>query len=349
MARIYGIIESLKSLKYELESKGISRFNSVREIKDFLSNYDSEKITILNDISDKLEKEYFETCNNLKERIQNKIEISNVEKDKIDNRISDLQTKIECIYNNKYGNFFKKIISIVRLYSLKNQSNYLLKNKAKLINSSVKDISNKIEIDEFFIIKYETEKQDLLDKRAKPKTEKLEYIRDVLENSKNLISGAIGENLVVKEIKKLSDDYVLINDFNLSFSRPIFYKKHNQRINSIQIDHLLISKAGIFIIETKNWSKSSVNSNNLRSPIEQIERSNFALYVYISENIFLNEHHWGEQKIPIRNLIVMINNKPKAKFKFVNIKLLTELNDYINYFEPVLTEKQMNRIITKLI
>jgi len=45
----------------------------------------------------------------------------------------------------------------------------------------------------------------------------------------------------------------------------------------------------------------------------------------------------------------MINNKPTAKFKFVSIKLLRELNDYIQYFEPVLTEKQLNSIITKLI
>ncbi len=44
----------------------------------------------------------------------------------------------------------------------------------------------------------------------------------------------------------------------------------------------------------------------------------------------------------------MINNKPTAQFKYVSIKLLKELNDYIKYFDPVLTEKQMNRIITKL-
>lgn len=168
------------------------------------------------------------------------------------------------------------------------------------------------------------------------------------QDSRNLISGAIGENLVVKEISKLSDDYALINDFNLSFSRPIFYKKQNQRIYSVQIDHLLISKAGIFVIETKNWSKSSVYTISLRSPIEQIERSNFALYVYISENISLSEHHWGEQRVPIRNLIVMINNKPRGQFKYVSVKLLRELNDYIKYFEPVLTDKQFNRIVTEL-
>lgn len=349
MARIFGTIESLKSLKFELENKGISRFNSVREIKDFLKNYDSEKLAILNDTSNKLEKEYFEKCTNLKQKIQNKAEIINLETEKIDSQIYDLRTKIDSIYNNKGNNFLKKLLSSVRIYFLKNQSNYFVKNKTELISSVVKDISKNIENDEFFINEYETGKQNLIEKRAKSKIKELEYTREVLENSRNLISGAVGENLVVKEIKKLSDDYVLINDFSLIFSPPIFHKKYKQRIYSIQIDHLLISKAGIFIIETKNWSKSSVNSINLRSPIKQIERSNFALYLYISKNFALNEHHWGEQKIPIRNLIVMINNKPAADFKYVSIKLLGELNDYIKYFEPVITEEQLNRIITKLI
>lgn len=348
MARIYGTIESLKSLKLELENHGITRFNSVKEINNFLSSYNSEQLSILNDTSDKLEKEYLETCTNLVHRIQNKAEIIDLEAKKIDIRISYLQTKIDSI-NYKDTNLLKKLISSVRVYFLKNKSNYLVKNKTEQISLLVKDISKNIEKDEIFIKEYKTKKQNLIEKGAKPEIKKLEYTRNVLENSRNLISGAIGENLVVKEIKKLSDDYVLINDFNLIFSRPIFHKKYNQRIYSIQIDHLLISKAGIFIIETKNWSKSSVNSISLRSPIEQIERSNFALYVYISENITLNEHHWGEQKIPIRNLIVMINNKPTGKFKYVSIKLLRELNDYVKYFEPVLTDKQLNKIKNNLI
>ncbi|MBQ0732757.1 nuclease-related domain-containing protein [Aquimarina celericrescens] len=348
MARVYGTIESLKSLKSELDNNGISRFNSVKEINDFLSNYNTEKLTILDNESDKLEREYFETCNSLKQRKQHKAEIINLETEKIDNRISDLKTKIDSIIT-KDKNFLKKLISSIKLYSLKKQSNYYVKNKTQLISSAVKSLNRNIENDELFIKEYETDKQNIIENRAKSKIEKLEYIRNVLESSRNLISGAIGENLVVKEVAKLSDDYVLINDFNLRFSRPIFYKKYNQRIYSIQIDHLLISKAGIFILETKNWSKSSVNSLSLRSPIEQIERSNFALYVYISKNITLHEHHWGEQRVPIRNLIVMINNKPRGKFKYVSIKLLRELNDYIKYFEPVLTDKQFDRIVKELI
>lgn len=349
MARIYGTIESLKSLKSELQKKGVSRFNSVKEINQFLSNYSSEKLSILNDTSDKLEKEYSEMCINLKKSIQNKAEIINLKTERIDNRIADLQTQVDLIYRNKNSDLIKKLSSSVKLYVLKNISRYFVKYKTKLISSSVKEITKNIQNDEVFITEYETKKQLLIEKRSKSIIDQLEYTRNVIENLRNLISGAIGENLVVKEIKKLSNDYVLINDFKLNFSRPIFYKKRNERVYSIQIDHLLISRAGIFIIETKNWSKSSVDSVNLRSPVEQIERSNFALYVYISEHINLEGHHWGDLQIPIRNVIVMIKNKPITKFKFVTVKLLSELNNYISYFEPVLTEKQLNKIADKLI
>ena len=347
MAIIFGITESLKSLKSELNNNGIHSFNSVKQIKDFLSNYNSEKRTILKNESDKLEGEYSNTSSNLKRLIKERDVIINSETNRIDNKIFDLQQKIDII-NNRDVNFIIKLFLKIKLYSLNNQLNQLISGKNASIDSLVKDVNKNIESDEFFIKTYKKDKQNLIKKGAKSKLDELEHTRNVLENLKNLISGAIGENLVVKEIKKLGDDYALINDFNLSFSHPIYYKKHNERIRSVQIDHLLISRAGIFIIETKNWSKSSVNTINLRSPIKQIERSNFALYIYISENISLNEHHWGEQTIPIRNLIVMINNKPTAKFKYVTVKLLKELNDYLEYFEPVLSQSQLDKVIKNL-
>ena len=347
MALIFGLTESLKSLKSELNYNGIHRFNSVKEIKDFLSNYNSEKLTILKNESDKLDGEYSNISSNLKRLIKERDEIINSETNRIDNKISDLQQKINLI-NNRDVNFIKRLLLKIKSYSIKKQLNQLINSKNSSVNSLVKDVNKSIENDEIFIKIYNKDKENLIKKRAKSQLDELEHTRNVLESLKNLISGAIGENLVVKEIKKLSDDYALINDFNISLSRPIYYKKYKERIRSVQIDHLLISRAGIFIIETKNWSKSSVNTNSLRSPIKQIERANFALYIYIYDNISLNEHHWGEQTIPIRNLIVMINNKPTGKFKYVAVKLLKELNDYLEYFEPVLTQSQLKKVIRQL-
>lgn len=349
MARIFGTIESLKSLKLELKDNGVSRFNSVREIKDFLSNYNSLKQETINKVLNILEIEYSEARNIIERSFKEKNEIIKIEKEIIEKNLSKLKFKINKLETNKADNFFSNILSSIRVYYLKNESNKILKNKNTSIEFSTKEISKKIYRTELFVKAYEAEKQRIVEKRARNKIAELEHIYKVIQNSKNLISGAIGENLVVKEINKLSDEYVLINDFNLQFSSPIYFKKYNQRIYSIQIDHLLISKAGVFIIETKNWSEKSVSSLSLRSPIEQIERSNFALYIYLSDNITMSDHHWGEQQIPIRNLIVMINNKPTGKFKYVNIKLLNEVNSYIKYFEPVLTDRQFEKLVNNLV
>ncbi len=49
----------------------------------------------------------------------------------------------------------------------------------------------------------------------------------------------------------------------------------------------------------------------------------------------LERHHWGEKKIPIRNLIVLTNTKPMEEFQFVKILTVDELIRYVKYFKPI--------------
>jgi hypothetical protein len=58
--------------------------------------------------------------------------------------------------------------------------------------------------------------------------------------------GAKGEEDVATELTKLSDDYVIFNDFSPQIAN-IFKPQKN-------IDHIVVGASGIFIIETKNWS-----------------------------------------------------------------------------------------------
>jgi len=44
----------------------------------------------------------------------------------------------------------------------------------------------------------------------------------------------------------------------------------------------------------------------------------------------------------------MINNKPTGKFKYVAVKLLKELNDYLKYFEPVLNQSELDKVVRQL-
>ena len=86
------------------------------------------------------------------------------------------------------------------------------------------------------------------------------------------IKGRLGENKVSNILKRLSDEYFVINDLLLKTSR-----------GTTQIDHVVISKYGIFVIETKNytgwiyggenaenWTKNVYgNKYSFRNPLKQ--------------------------------------------------------------------------------
>ena len=139
----------------------------------------------------------------------------------------------------------------------------------------------------------------------------------------------------------------------LNFDPPIYNKNEDDRIFSIQIDHLLICQSGVFLLETKNWSRRSIENLDLRSPVKQILRTSYALFVLLNSDskfndIKLEHHHWGSKKIPIRNVIVMTNEKPKEEFKHVKVLSLSKLNGYIQYFEQLFSGEEVKSIFEYL-
>ena len=350
MAQIHGQIESLKKLKYELKSCGIHRFNSIKGINDFLFNFQDEKEAIIKTQKEVLIKEINainlrikenqDQCERTKSKTQIELE---VRIDTLKINIDNLTSKVNkgLIYKILYSLKLKKQIQFLDYYRL---------NTPDIITTAIKSIQEKIENDKNQL-KYINENNELIIKeRSLPEIRKLNNVKKTIEELKPIIAGAVGENMVVKEIEKLPNDYILINDYNLKFNPPIYNRNTNDKIFSIQIDHLLISKSGIYILETKNWSKKSVESLDLRSPVEQITRTSYALFLIVNDaKIKLTEHHWGNKQIPIKNIIVMINEKPKEDFKYVKVKSLKELNKYITYFEPIFTEDEVDRISKYLI
>jgi hypothetical protein len=350
MAQIHGQVESLKRLKRELESNGINRFKSIKEINDFLKNFQKEKKAIIDNQRESLNNE----IENLNLKIKENQEKSEILKSRtigeIDFKIESVKRKIEALKAKANRSILHKILFSFCLIQQKNKLNYYNAKYSVIVYESVKSIREIIRIDGIKINYFINNKELIINKRSSPEIQRLEYIKRTIDNLHLLIAGAIGENLVVKEIEKLSNDFILINDYNLKFNPPIYNRKSKDRIFSIQIDHLLISRSGVYILETKNWSKISVESLDLRSPVEQITRTGYALFVLVNDaEIRLTEHHWGGKQIPIKSIIVMINEKPNEDFKYVKVKSLKELNNYLTYFEPVFSKKEVDIIVKYLI
>ena len=353
MTVVAGKIEPLKKLKETLNASGVYRFNSIGEINRFLKEYDAEKSQLLSQIEKTVNEEIEGKQSSLAVKQQAYVKLTAKIRDELNQKIRDLEVEIKQVSEKSNKSIFFRAFYYFKIKSLSRQKSSIennleniLKKKAKGAKTTVVRLQN--EVEDFL-----KNKEAIISRRCKKSLDDLVYTKEVIDDLYPLIAGAIGESSVVRELQQLPDDCYLINDFSLKFNTPIYNKKENDRIFSIQIDHLLISRAGVFLLETKNWSKASVNSLDLRSPVEQISRTSFALFVLLNSDSKRNDirlvpHHWGDKKIPIRNIIVMINEKPKEEFKHVKILSLNELIGYIQYFDEIFTESEAENIFNFL-
>ena len=163
---------------------------------------------------------------------------------------------------------------------------------------------------------------------------RVERIWSVLQEHKFSIYGAKGEEKTIGELAKLPDQYVLINDFRRRFQPPIYNRREDDRIYSVQADHLVVGPTGLFIVETKNWSKNSIEREDLFSPVQQVKRVAFALFVYLNDAINHGslrgiENNWGKKKISPKQLVVSMNRVPHTDFQFVKVLNISKLNVHI--------------------
>lgn len=350
MTIVAGKIEPLKKIKKILNEKGITRFNSIGDINTFITNYEYEKKAIPKVIETKLDKE----INHLQSIIIKQEKIHDFLKTEAQNnlhrRIIIIEKELKNILEKSKGNLFYKIFYYLKIKKFDKEIASLKNDSENIIQEETKDSAQKVIDAKHNLENHIENKKKIISDRCTESYQELGYLKEVIDELYTLIAGAVGENLTVNELQKLSNSYYLINDFTMEFNPPIYNKKNNDKIFSIQIDHLLISPSGVFILETKNWSKNSINNLDLRSPVEQILRTSYALFVLLNSesNIDLVLHHWGSKKIPIRNIIVMTNEKPKEQFKHVKVLSLNELNGYIKYFDEVFSKTELEDIFNYL-
>lgn len=349
MTIVYGQIESLTRLREILDQKGISRFDSVEDINCFSREYEFERQRISNRIEQDLNIE-IDKLRTQKNKIQQDYdELRAAKTENLNKRITRIQLRLDQNQEYKPRNRFKKIFRAFFRASLMFLLSLLKRNFSSIIQFQTRNTRTQLIRTKNKVREFSANKVGILQKRSSKELRQLDYTKEVVDELYPLIAGAIGERKVENELKKLPGHQVLFNDFSVKFNPPVYNRKENDRIFSIQIDHLLVTNSGIFLIETKNWSQRSLERFDLRSPVDQIRRTSYALFVLLNgehKNLALNiqRHHWGERKIPIRNIVVMINHKPREQFKYVQVKTLSELNRYISYFDPIFNDAEVTSI-----
>jgi len=350
MTVVVGQIEPLTKLKLILNKNGITRFNSIGEINAFINNYEYEKKEVPKIIESKLNQEINNLQSVLTKREQFLDDFRTESLNELNHDIKKTEKTLEQTLERSKRNIFNKILYYLKIKKLRKKILYFEKNKENIISMKTRSTEQEVTKTKNKLDDYITNKDDIICRRCAESYREIDSTKEVVDGLYTLIAGAIGENSTVNELQKLSDNYYLINDFSAEFNPPIYNKRNKDRIFSVQIDHLLISQSGVFLLETKNWSKKSINSLDLRSPVEQILRASYALFVLLNgeSNVNLTRHHWGSKKIPIRNIIVMTGEKPKEEFKHVKVLSLNELVGYINYFDETFSQAEAKNIFNYL-
>lgn len=342
MANIIGQLESLKTLRIKLSDRNVSMFSSVKEIQDFRRDFPRIKSELLLQAAADLNQEIRGKQVTLK--VEEKV-LSDKSRDlriQLENKEERLKSSIDDLKKGRSNKSWLLGIFITMQLGLKVVTLKRISNHERIITRKTRKTRNNInrlrtEID--YLVNNE---KDVIDSRVKEELEEVNRTYNVVNELRTTIAGAIGEGKVERQLKKLSDSFYIINDFKYRFNKPITHRQTGEKIFSFQIDHLVIGPTGIFILETKNWSQRSVESLNLRSPIDQIHRASYALFILLNNRISLNTHHWGEKKISVKNVLVMTQATTQEKFKFVSIRSLNDLNSYLTYFDPIYSEEEVS-------
>lgn len=150
------------------------------------------------------------------------------------------------------------------------------------------------------------------------------------------IRGFMGEFWVKMELKKLpKNEYIVLNDIMIKSSK-----------GTHQIDHIIISEFGIFVIEMKNYFGLIIGDENKNKWIQYLGSNKY----YFNNPIHQNYGHIKALQ-ELLNLsgnkfvsIVCFSNQVQLK---VNVKNVTQL-DFINKLIQSYSEKIINENIIKI-
>lgn len=151
--------------------------------------------------------------------------------------------------------------------------------------------------------------------------------------------GAVGENRVARVLNRFPDDWFIINDMV---------------VGPAQIDHIIVSPAGVYTIETKNyrgtiygnaekqkWSQViNHHKTTFYNPVKQGNGHSVALRKFLAE--------CGFENIWVNTIVVFA--EPHAQLKVFSPKVpvlyLSELRAYFKHQKPIMNPEHCSKIAT---
>ena len=143
------------------------------------------------------------------------------------------------------------------------------------------------------------------------------HLRSLLSSAE--LAGAEAELAVIDRLRTLPSSVVVFNDVRLKATRHIRF--NGIALISAQIDHIVLTPAGVFVIETKRWSQRFVDSGNFHNPFDQVSRANYLCYDLLRRKF---------GKTRVRSVIACDGKLPNApRESYIKVVRPENLSSYI--------------------
>lgn len=156
---------------------------------------------------------------------------------------------------------------------------------------------------------------------------------DAIANSPDA-RGAMGEQAVAATLRSLPDDYWVFHDVRLRADR--FLRFEGKPVLTAQLDHVIVGPTGLYLVETKCWSRQSANNPSYLDPYEQVGRAGLLLHCLLKNADLPNK---------VSNLIAshqdMSNRRPRG---FTRVIPPHGIARYVMNRRPVLAPSEIARL-----
>lgn len=157
--------------------------------------------------------------------------------------------------------------------------------------------------------------------------------------SKQIRAGKKGENLVMNKLSQLDDGHHIFSDVNIAMNKYITYNDE-RNLRTAQIDFVVVSKKGVFVIEVKNWSRGFLKQKQYFSPHEQVHRASRLLWIALKSS--------GNPSVTSVLLSMGGIMRSDPKYKYVFVTDLEGINDFLQGGNDNLSQQDVDRIRKKM-
>jgi hypothetical protein len=153
-------------------------------------------------------------------------------------------------------------------------------------------------------------------------------------------AGAKGENKVIKQLSTLSDDHHVFCGMRIRLPHTVRYNGF-KNLKSAQMDFVVVSKKGVFVIEVKNWSNDYVRNYDGFYPHEQVDRAGRVLWITLQNR---------SMDIRVTNVLLSIqdNMRYDQNYKMVFVSSLEKINGFLENRQDVLSENEVGKLVGDL-